>query len=101
MTGLWAPGRLKASRGAWRSASSARMPRGAFRSTYGYYDTVTGEARILVANVDTATNPDLANFAATLCLTPAEIDRSFGLLRDPGRLPWPEQRVPGEPLAGW
>jgi len=41
-----------------------------YRSTYGWYDTQTLEAEILVANTDTATNPDIEDFATGLPLSP-------------------------------
>lgn len=54
-----------------------------FRSTYGAYDIVTGQANILVANVDTVTNPGIEAFTATLCLTADEFDRlGFFLIPD-------------------
>ncbi len=67
-----------------------------FRSTYGTYNTATGAARILVANVDTATNPELGDFAATLCLTLDEIEHlGFFLIPDG----YGQNSDPGEPLA--
>ncbi len=54
-----------------------------YRNTYGWYHTETGEAEILVANVDTATNADLADFTATLSLTADEIQHlGFFLIPD-------------------
>jgi hypothetical protein len=54
-----------------------------YRSTYGWYHTGTGEAEILVANVDTATNPDLADFTATLSLNAVEFQNlGFFLIAD-------------------
>lgn len=68
-----------------------------YRSTYGWYHTGTGEAELLVANVDTATNPDLEDFTATLSLTADEIQHlGFFLIPDG----YNQNRDAGEPLAG-
>ena len=54
-----------------------------YRSTYGWYDTETLEAGILVANVDTVTNPDVENFTAGLAVPPDELDTlGFFLIPD-------------------
>ncbi len=67
-----------------------------YQSTYGWYHTGTGEAEILVANVDTATNPSLADFTATLSLTADEIEHlGFFLIPDG----YNQNGDPGEPLA--
>jgi Tol biopolymer transport system component len=68
-----------------------------YRSSYGYYDTGTGEAHLLVANVDTVTNPDIRDFTATLCLTDDEIDRLGFFLIPHG---YALNSGAGEPLAG-
>ena len=68
-----------------------------YRSTYGYYDSETGAARILVANVDTETNADLRTFDANLSLTADELeDLAFFLIPNGYTL----NRDAGEPLAG-
>ncbi len=45
----------------------------AFRNTFGIYNRVTREARILVDNVDLQSNPDLAGFETTLYLTDQDL----------------------------
>jgi Ca2+-binding RTX toxin-like protein len=67
-----------------------------YRSTYGWYHTGTGEAEILVANVDTTTNPDIEDFTATLSLTAEEIQHlGFFLIPDG----YTQNGDPGELLA--
>jgi len=68
-----------------------------YRSTYGVYDTESGQAHILVANVDTVTNSGIKNFTTTLCLTPDEIDH-LGFFLIPGG--YDVNADAGEPLAG-
>ncbi len=67
-----------------------------YRSTYGWYDTETGEAHILVANVDTATNPDIDGFTATVSLPDDQLDQvAFFIIPDG----YSQNDDPGEPLA--
>lgn len=40
-----------------------------FRNLFGWYDRVTGEARVLLANTDLDSNPDVLRFAAELALS--------------------------------
>ncbi len=67
-----------------------------YQSTYGWYDTDTLEARILVANVDTATNPGLEGFVAGLPLTPVQ-SAHLGFFLIPNGYGWNSD--PGEPFA--
>ncbi len=54
-----------------------------YQSTCGWYNTDTGEAHLLVANVDTTTNPGLEDFTASLYLTDEELDHlGFFLIPD-------------------
>ena len=69
----------------------------AYQNTYGRYDTATGEARILAANTDLATNPDIFRFETTLTLSPEDIDTLGFFLIPDGHA---ENAGPGGPLAG-
>ena len=69
----------------------------AYQNTYGRYDTATGEAHILAANTDLATNPDIFRFETTLTLSPEEIDTLGFFLIPDGHT---ENAGPGGPLAG-
>jgi len=54
-----------------------------FRNTYGVYNASTGEARIIVANVDVETNPALVYMVTGLPLTSDEFD-NLGFFLIPG-----------------
>jgi len=43
-----------------------------FRNTFGWYDRTTGEARILLANTDLDSDPNVIRFLAELSLTPEQ-----------------------------
>jgi len=43
-----------------------------FRNTFGWYDRTTGEARILLANTDLDSDPNVIRFLAELNLTPEQ-----------------------------
>jgi hypothetical protein len=68
-----------------------------FRSTFGWYDSATGEAHILAANTDADTNPGIENFTADLWLTPEQLGHLGFFLIPNG---YPLNGGPGEPLAG-
>jgi hypothetical protein len=53
------------------------------RSSLGWYDRASGDAGILIANVDKVTNPGLADFTATLVLSTEQL-RHLGLFLIPG-----------------
>ncbi len=44
----------------------------AFQNIFGYYDRTTGEARILLANTDLDSDPNVVRFSAALNLTPEQ-----------------------------
>ena len=69
----------------------------AYQSIYGWYDTESLQARILVANVDADTNPDVADFEAHLPVDPGKLDQ-IGFFLVPNGYALNGQ--PNGPLAG-
>ncbi len=71
----------------------------AFKSTYGWYESNTLQARVIVANADVQTNPALAYFVTELPLTASEFDNlGFFLIPDGYALNEPEL-AGGDPSA--